>query len=94
MKIQVRQPYKIHPAKLKRYEMHYNIPASQAVIVPLKELDDEVSCDVRWQDAAGNTYLVENTLFIKANLIPINSMLDDQLYDIWNFYYNNHEKGE
>jgi hypothetical protein len=87
MSIRINTPYKIIQHKLKRYEAHYQIPAAQALVVPLKELGEEVSCDVRWEDSNGELQVLHNKLFIVDNLIQLNAMVDVKLHEIWEHYY-------
>jgi hypothetical protein len=87
MKTVLKMPYKIVPSKQKRYEGHYNIPAADALVVPLKELGSESSCDVRWEDSNGELHLINGIMFTNENLVPLNAMLDVKLYEIWSHYY-------
>jgi hypothetical protein len=88
MTIQLNRPYKIIPLRHKRYDSHYNIPSSDAVVIPMKELGEEVLCDIRWRDANGELHALSNCMFVKENLIPLNEMLDDKLFDIWSQFYS------
>jgi hypothetical protein len=94
MSIHLRQPYKIIPSKHKRYGLHYGIPAADVVVVPLRLLGAEVSCDIRWEDSNGELHLIENAVFINDNLVPLNQMLDMKLHEIWNYYYNTMKQTE
>jgi hypothetical protein len=88
MPIQLNKPYKIIPLRQKRYEAHYRISAADALIVPIKFLGPEVSCDLRWENANGELEVIYNAMFVIENLIPINEMLDVKLLEIWDHYYS------
>jgi hypothetical protein len=87
MSIQLHKPYRIIPYRQKRYESHYHIPASVALVVPTKVLGSESSCDVRWEDGNGELHLVSNLMFANDNLVELNPMLDTKLHEIWDHYY-------
>jgi hypothetical protein len=87
MKIQLNKAYKVLPTRYKRYESHYQIPASRCLIVPLKELGNEVSCDIRWEDDNGELHLISQKIFVADNLVPLNGMLESKLYELWQQYY-------
>ena len=89
MSVQLNKPYKIVPRKHKKYGAHYNIPAEKSLVVPLKQLGEEVSCDVRWENENGELKELHNVIFVFENLVPLNSMIDDKLHEIWMHYYNN-----
>ncbi|HYC86227.1 MAG TPA: hypothetical protein VEB86_13435 [Chryseosolibacter sp.] len=75
----------------KRYSAHYQIPADQALIVPRKNLGDEVSCDIRWENDNGELQMQENRVFVKLNLVALNPITDDKLYELWQHYYEGKE---
>jgi hypothetical protein len=87
MSIHINQPYKIVPQKHKRYSGHYNIPADRTLVVPLKLLGQEVSCDLRWEDDNGEQKLIQNAVFISEYLIPLNVFIDVPLQELWQHYY-------
>ena len=89
MSIHLKKPYKIIPARYKRYEAHLSIPPDRTVIIPLRLLGDEVSCDVRWEDSNGELKVLHNVVFVSENLMPLNTLLDDKLHEIWQHYYGN-----
>ena len=93
MKVEMNKPYKIVPSKQKRYEGHYQIPAADVLVVPLRELGSESSCDVRWEDSNGELHVISNKMFTNENLTPLNAMIDVKLYEIWSHYYQ-HEGNE
>lgn len=88
MNIKPRMPYKIAPLRAKRYASHYNIVPERCLIVPLKTLGNEVSCDIRWEDDNGELFLLENKIFVNENLVPLNSMLEPKLQELWQHYYD------
>ena len=88
MSIQLRKPYKIMRHKIKRYTLHYNIPAEQCVVVPLSSYGDDVACEVRWEDENGVLQLKERLLFNADNIEPLNEFQHFQLYELWKHYYN------
>ena len=92
MSVHLNQPYKIIPTRYKRYESHYGIPAADVVVVPIKELGEEVSCDIRWEDNDGQLHIIQHSMFVKENLVPLNQMVDLKLFEIWNHYYNTEKK--
>ena len=88
MSIRLKKPYKIIRHKIKRYSLHYNIPAEQCVIVPISTIGDDVACEVRWEDENGMLQLKERLLFNAENIEPLNEFLNDSLYELWKHYYN------
>jgi hypothetical protein len=87
MAIQLNKPYIIIPTRVKRYETHYQIPAENALVVPSKIFDKEVLCEIHWKDASGELQVMHNAMFIGDNLAPLNPMLNEKLYEIWNHFY-------
>jgi hypothetical protein len=87
MSIHLKNPYKIITNKQKRYSGHYQIPADQALVVPITMYGDEVSCDVRWENANGELQLMTRILFKVENIEPLNPMIDVKLHEIWEHYY-------
>jgi hypothetical protein len=88
MAIHLNKPYKIIQPKQKKYEAHYLIPADKSLVVPLKVLGEEVSCDVRWENDNGELKAIHNIVFVNQNLIPLNPVIDEKLYELWQHYYN------
>jgi hypothetical protein len=88
MAIHLNQPYKISPNRQKRYESHYGIPAADVVVIPMRELGEEVSCDIRWEDNNGQLHVVEHSVFVKDNLVPLDQMRDMKGFELWKHYYN------
>jgi hypothetical protein len=89
MAIHINKAYKISPAKHKRYGDHYHFPADRALVVPMKLLGSEVSCDVRWEDDNGEHKILHNIVFVGDYLIPLNVFIDMQLHELWQHYYGN-----
>lgn len=87
MNIKLFKPYKVTQHKLKRYEAHYQVPAQRSLVVPVRLLGDEVSCDIRWLDDLGQLQLLENKIFSIQNLVPLNAMLEVELHAVWSKYY-------
>jgi hypothetical protein len=87
MSIQLKKPYKIIPLRQKRYEEHYQVPAGHSIVIPLKQLGEEFSCDIRWQDTAGDSQVIHNAVFVVENLEPLNALMEDNLYALWKQYY-------
>lgn len=85
--IVLNKPYTILPTRVKRYTAHYNIPATEVVIVPVKALGNESSCDVRWEDQNGELQVMQNLMFSNENLVPLNPLLNKKLYELWSHYY-------
>lgn len=82
--IHIHKPYKIVQSKAKRYAAHYNIPAERCLILPLRELGDDVSCMVQWRNES-NELEVKNGVMINHGAIePIDPFKDDGLYDLFN----------
>lgn len=88
MSIHLNKPYKILASREKRYSSHYDIPAAECLVVPLREFEKEVLCDVRWEDGNGELHVRHNVMFVNDNLIPLQSMLDEKLHDLWLHYYS------
>jgi len=87
MTIRLRKPYKVARHKTKQYERHYGFPAENALVVPIRSLGDQASCDVRWEDETGILHLQRNRVFAIENLSPIDEMLDHDLHEVWLHYY-------
>jgi hypothetical protein len=87
MTVKIKAPYKIAPEKIKRYATHYNIPADRSLVVPMRAFDDEVACDIRWEDDNGELQWVQNKIFVVRNLVPLNPLLDIKLQELWHHFY-------
>jgi hypothetical protein len=87
MTVKLTKPYKIVSDRMRRYESHYEIPAEKSLIVPVKVFGDEVSCDIRWEDASGEAHLLQGKLFVPDNLVALNPLFDFELYEIWSRHY-------
>lgn len=87
MNIHLKEPYKVISFRRKRYDAHYNIPSAESLIVPVRELGKEVLCDVRWENENGELKVLHDKMFISENLIKLNPLLDDKLFEIWTHYY-------
>jgi hypothetical protein len=85
--IKLRTGYKIIETRFKRYIEHYQIPAAECLVVPLKSYGSDLSCEVRWEDEFGVLHSKSGLLFSGENLKPINPMLDSKLFEIWQHYY-------
>jgi hypothetical protein len=83
----LRRAYKVSAEMARRYTPHYNIPAENALIVPIKILGEEVSCDIRWEDDNGVLHLLEDKVFAIVNLERINALADPKLYELWEHFY-------
>jgi len=81
-------PYKIEPHQAKKYAAHYNILPQKCLIVPVKLFGNEASCDIRWEDDNGESFLLQNKFFECENLVPLNSMVEVKLHELWQHYYN------
>lgn len=88
MTIKPGMPYKIATRRVKKYAAHYNINPELCLIVPTRVYGDEVSCDIRWEDANGELRLLQDKFFVCENLVPLNEMLDPKLMELWTHYYN------
>lgn len=88
MNIHLNKPYKIIGFKQKKYDAHYNIPAAESLVVPVKNFGDEVLCDVRWENENGELKVLHEKMFTNENLIRLNPLLDEKLFEIWTHYYN------
>lgn len=84
--IRLGKPYKVSEHKHKQYNKHYDIPVEMCVVVPIKKYGDQISCDVRWKDAAGDINHREDLMFSGAYLVPLDAMKDFKLHDIWEEY--------
>ena len=89
MNIQLNKPYKIISFKHKRYNLHYNIPSAVSLVVPKKNFGDEVLCDVRWENENGELKVLHEKMFISENLIQLNPLIEEKLFELWDHYYNN-----
>lgn len=67
--------------------MHYNIPSAKSLIVPVKNFGDEVLCDVRWENENGELKVLHEKMFTSGNLIRLNPLIDEKLFEIWAHYY-------
>lgn len=84
--IRLGKPYKVSEHKHKQYNKHYDIPVEICLVVPIKKYGDQISCDVRWKDAAGDVSHREDLMFSGAYLVPLDAMKDFKLHDIWEEY--------
>lgn len=87
MAINLNHPHRIIPTRVKRYETHYQIPAGNALVVPIKSLGEEVLCDIRWEDDNGELKVIHNAMFVYENLIPLKQLPDTKLFELWSHYY-------
>ena len=87
MTIKPGMPYKIAPLRVKKYAAHYHISPERCLIVPMKILGNEASCDIRWEDDNGELFLLQNKFFVCENLLPMNAMLEPKLHELWQHYY-------
>jgi hypothetical protein len=92
--IKLTKPYKIASHKVKRYTLHYGIPAERVVVVPMKLLGAEVLCDIRWEDENGELQFLDNKMFLIDNLVPLNPLLELELQQLWEHYYGNMTSSE
>ena len=81
-------PYQVVQHRVNKYAAHYNISPSKCVIVPLRILGDEASCDIRWNDDNGDPHLLENKFFACENLVPLNALQEFELHIISKHVYN------
>jgi hypothetical protein len=88
MYVHLNKPYKVVGYKQKRYDAHYHIPSAESLVVPTRNFGDEVLCDVRWEDDNGELKVLHEKMFMNDNLIQLNPMLDEKLFEIWEHYYN------
>ena len=88
MSIQLNKPYKIIAFKEKKYSAHYKIPSSETLVVPVRAYGEEVLCDLRWENSNGELKVLHETMFVTDNLVPLNPMTDDKLFDIYTHYYD------
>jgi hypothetical protein len=86
MSIHLNKPHKITFSRQKRYEEHYQIPASEALVVPIKNLGTEALCEVRWVDTVGEMHSKSNVMFAHENLEVLNGLEDEKFYEIWTRY--------
>lgn len=84
--IHLGKPYKISEHKHKQYVRHYEVPIGNCVVVPVKKYGDQISCDLRWKDEAGETQHRDELMFSSAYLLPLDAMKDFKLYDLWEEY--------
>jgi hypothetical protein len=89
MSIKLRTPYTISFHKLKRYAAHYSIPSNKCLIIPIKVFGNDLSCDVRWEDANGELHVRNQILFSNDNIEPLNAFKEPALHDLWRHYYPN-----
>lgn len=94
MNIHLNQPYKIVPLRDMRYDRHYNIPSADSLVVPIRNFGDEVLCDVRWENENGELKVLHEKMFINENLIPLNPLIEEKLFELWDHYYNHINRGE
>jgi hypothetical protein len=87
MNITLKKPYKINSFSHERYDAHYDIPSADALIVPTKHVGDQALCDIRWENSNGELKVLHEKMFITENLVRLNPLSDDKLYEIWAHYY-------
>ncbi len=61
---------------------HYKIPASKCLIVPIRKLEEDVLCDVHWEDTDG-LQAAYNLMFAIENLEPLNTVDHPKLVGLW-----------
>jgi hypothetical protein len=83
MNIKLNKPYKISPDTTRRYQSHYNIPAEQTLVVPIKTFGDQVSCDLHWQDDHGQLHVLQNKIIASENLVPVDASVEVALHELW-----------
>lgn len=88
MSIHINKPYKIIAFRQKRYDRHYSIPSAESLVVPVRTLGEEVLCDIRWENDNGELKVLHEKMFISENLVPLNEMIDEKLFEIWSHYYD------
>ena len=81
--IHLNTPYKIIPSKQKRYTAHYNIPGTDALVVPRKRYGDQLSCEVFWKDPDGVLQHKSDLMFDSLNVEPVNPLMDFHLQAVW-----------
>ena len=84
--IRIGKPSKVSEHKHKQSQKHYEIPVEICVVVPVKKYGDQISCDVRWKDEAGETQQRDELMFSSAYLLPLDAMKDFKLHDLWEEY--------
>jgi len=90
--VHLHKAYKIVEKKHKRYSDHYGIPATDCLVVPVKNYGEDLCCDVRWEDDNGELQLKENVIFNREYLIPIHPILDPSRHEMWTHYYSQHQE--
>ena len=85
-KIRLQKPYKIIYHRLKRYSLHYEIPAENCVIIPLQSFGKDFACDVRWEDNHGVLHHRKGLFFTGNNIEPVDAMKHFNLYELWHHY--------
>jgi hypothetical protein len=88
MSARLNKPYKIIAFRQARYGTHYNIPSSESLVVPTKQLGDEVLCDIRWEDDNGELKVLHQKMFLSENLVQLDPLADEKLFEIWDHYYS------
>ena len=84
--IHLGKPYKVSEHKHRQYNRHYEVPIENCVVIPVKKYGDQISCDLRWKDDAGETQHREDLMFSSAYLQPLDAIKDFRLYDLWEDY--------
>jgi hypothetical protein len=84
--IHLGKPYKVSEHKHRQYNRHYEVPIENCVVIPVKKYGDQISCDLRWKDEAGETQHREDLMFSSAYLQPLDAIKDFRLYDLWEDY--------
>ncbi len=84
--IHLGKPYKVSEHKHRQYNKHYEVPIENCVVIPVKKYGDQISCDLRWKDEAGETQHREDLMFSSAYLQPLDAIKDFRLYDLWEDY--------
>lgn len=87
MHVQLRKPYKIARIREKQYDTHYKIPSKECVIIPIRTYGDQALCDIRWENENGELVVIHQKMFAVQNLLPLDQMLYDKLFEIWKHYY-------
>src|SRR5688572_30423433 len=88
MSILIRKPHKIIASRERQYDAHYSIPSAECLIVPMKSFGAEVLCEIHWVDTYGDLQVLHSKMFLTENLEPLNALMYDNLYAIWQQYYS------
>lgn len=83
--VHLKTPYKIIPARVKRYTDFYGIPAENCIIIPIKAYGDQVNSEAIWK-VDDTIERREGLMFSADNLEAVTLKKDFRMFSVWEEY--------